>query len=673
MIESSSVKSRASASSIVLLKPKPAKHLSIAVVIDQCSERDNLVHLVKQTLHNHVVTVHQTIICASVIANLHGVKQINIQAGTPSADALLVVKSTDISIASVVSLEKHRQMIKQNDISPLGGLKLQHHLPKDLIEINFNLSNAAFRNGIDLNRVCLIIGPSGCGKTSLVKQVAMETNAHLMVSSGNQILGSRPGESEGNLREMYAKAVSLSEEGPCVWFLDDIEGLASGKGSAEGRVSTQLAAILDELHGSKNGNLVVLAATNQPNTIDKIVRRRIDKEIAIGVPRLEDRLDALQLLTKQLSLSSQINLCSIAEATPGYLGADLKALIHHAVHNSLCRHNYEGSVIVEAEDLEAALHAIVPSTQRHSDITADFKPTFWKDIGGLDDVKNKIKQAVEWPLKMGEAFRRLGIPCPKGVLLYGPPGCAKTTLVRAAATSCHVTFLAVSCAQLYSPFVGDSEKKIAEVFQQARAGAPSILFLDEVDSLVGNRFQGNSKGGSSVQERVLSTLLNQMDGVRLRSDEAPQLKIKEGESVPASSQSQQDSISVDNSQVLVVAATNRPDMLDDALLRPGRFDRLIYVPPPDQKARVEILKIHRQRTPMSENVDVEAIALQLDGFTGADTENICREAALLALTVDGIGATEVNQSHFDRVLKEAQPSLSTQQLLSYSQIKSQSS
>ncbi|RXM91128.1 Spermatogenesis-associated protein 5-like protein 1 [Acipenser ruthenus] len=334
------------------------------------------------------------------------------------------------------------------------------------------------------------------------------------------------------------------------------------------------------------------------------------------------------MLSTQMPLCSDVDVASLAEMTTGYVGADLTALCREAALQAILHTSQDaGSHLIRMSNFLEALKKVHPSCLRSSIGQTDFRPVAWEHIGGLEDVKLKLKQSIEWPMKFPEAFIRLGLSRPKGVLLYGPPGCAKTTLVKAAATSCHCSFLSVSGADLFSPYVGDSEKTLAQVFQQARACAPSVLFLDEIDSILGSR--ADSKASRGVQDRVLSVILNELDGIGLKVTErrgpASKKCLQEGLPEQQECDRQLDYQEVCNKDVLVVAATNRPDLLDDALLRPGRFDKIVYVPPPDQEARLAILKICTEKMPLDSDVSLEDVAEKTSFFSGADLENLCKE------------------------------------------------
>ncbi|KFO29686.1 Spermatogenesis-associated protein 5-like protein 1 [Fukomys damarensis] len=368
------------------------------------------------------------------------------------------------------------------------------------------------------------------------------------------------------------------------------------------------------------------------------IQSSLTQQVIIGTPTLKQRKAILQVITSKMPVSRAVDLDELAQMTVGYVGADLTALCREAAVLALLRADkHQGSPAIEGADFHAAFKKIQPSSFRSAIGLLDVRPVDWEEIGGLEDVKLKLKQSIEWPLRFPQAFARMGLKPPRGLLLHGPPGCAKTTLVRALATSCRCAFVSLSGAELFSPFVGDSEKALAQVFRQARANTPAIVFLDEIDSVAGWRSAGGG-AGCDVQERVLSVLLTELDGVGLRATEM------------RGSGCSFEFEEVLNQNVMVVAATNRPDVLDDALLRPGRLDRVLYIPPPDQKGRLSVLQVCTKNMPLAPDVSLESLAAETRFFSGADLRNLCREAALLALQEDGLDAAAVRQEHFLRSL-----------------------
>ncbi|KAG0225382.1 hypothetical protein BGW42_004452 [Actinomortierella wolfii] len=535
---------------------------------------------------------------------------------------------------------------------------------------------------IECPKGVLLYGPPGVGKTYLVATVAQYCRARMITIHGPEIFGPYVGESEEKLRQKFEQAQRMVTEDaatPVVVFIDELDALTPHRADAAGhesRVVAQLLTLMDGL--AHRGRVVVVAATNRPNSIDPALRRpgRFDREVGVDVPGEEARERIMRSLTKDMPLAlSEQEIKQLARMTNGYVGADLEALCRESALNAVYRtleqtNTHSGddnssvslhqqqALKVTMQDFKKAFSHSSPSLQRGYGVMVE--PVHWSDIGGLESVKQQLRQAVEWPILYRDTFKRLGLRAPRGILLYGPPGCSKTTLVKAIATTSGASFLSVNGAALYSSYMGDSEKILRQTFHQARLAAPSIIFLDELDTIVGKRNLSSSSGGSggggggsggdSVQERVLSTMLNEMDGI----DNA-------------------------GAGVLVVGATNRQDLIDKALLRPGRFDRVVYVPPPDVEARLQILKIYTRDIPLATNVNLEALARETELYTGADLQNLCREAAMLALRqrvllAASAGETQqqqprttvVEEEDFEQALRVVKPSLTKALLAEYS-------
>ncbi|RJS79888.1 AAA family ATPase, partial [Candidatus Bathyarchaeota archaeon] len=444
------------------------------------------------------------------------------------------------------------------------------------------------------------------------------------------------GESEARLREIFQQA---QQNSPSIIFIDELDAIAPKReevtGEVERRVVAQLLALMDGLSG--RGNVIVIGATNRPGALDPALRRpgRFDREIEIGVPDKQGRYEILQIHTRGMPLAKDVNLKKLAEMTHGYTGADLAALCRETAMKALRRYlpqiNLEEERIppavlekmeVKMEDFLNAYKEITPTAMR--EVYIEVPAVHWEDIGGLEQVKQELKEAVEWPLKNPEMFKRLGIKPPKGILLYGPPGCGKTLLARAVATESEANFITIKGPEVFSKWVGESEKAIREVFRKARMAAPAVIFFDEIDSLVPRRGLGFADSG--VTERVISQLLTEMDGIVTLQD------------------------------IVVIAATNRPDIVDPAVLRPGRFDRLIYVPEPDEKSRLEIFKIYTKNMPLAKDVDLKKLAEMTKNYSGADIEALCREAAMNALRRD-VNAKEVTMQDFNEAMKIIGPSI----------------
>ncbi|KAG7468076.1 hypothetical protein MATL_G00139030 [Megalops atlanticus] len=583
----------------------------------------------------------------------------------------LITAKTSVDIGEIQTLNSYRSQLHKPSSISLGGMEDIYTSLKEILHLPLLYPGTLHKLGLSCPKGVLLIGPPGVGKTMLVRSVVKEVGASLVTVNGPVILGSRPGESEENLRKMFQQAREASQEGPCVLFIDEIDSLCPkrmGSTSApQNRVVAQLLTLMDGI-GSE-GHFVIVGATNQPDVLDPALRRpgRFDREVIIGVPTLRQRKSILDLLSSNMSLCASVDLVALAEMTTGYVGADLSALCREAALQAILHSSQDSQEhTVDMKHFLEALKKVQPSCLRSSIGLTDFKPITWDQIGGLEDVKQKLKQSIEWPMKFPEAFVRLGLPRPRGVLLYGPPGCAKTTLVKAATCSSHCAFLSVSGADLFSPFVGDSEKALAQLFRQARACAPSILFLDEIDSILGSH--PDSRAPHSVQSRVLSVLLNELDGVGLKTLErrGAERASREPEGFHEFHQEQQmEYQEVCNKDVMIVAATNRPDALDSALLRPGRLDKIIYVPPPDTEARLAILKICTKRMPLESDVSLEELAQQTHLFSGADLENLCKEAALLTLQEESMDASSIKHKYFLKSLQNMKPSLKVQQIESY--------
>ncbi|XP_042680640.1 spermatogenesis-associated protein 5-like protein 1 isoform X1 [Centrocercus urophasianus] len=566
-------------------------------------------------------------------------------------EAGLITPQTDVTITEVMTLERYRLLTEDTAEIPVAGLDDVGESLKEMVDLPFRFPRTFKKLGLSVPNGVLLVGPPGVGKTLLVKAVAKEVGAYLLCVCGPALYGSRPGESEENLRSVFEKGREMSCEGPTVLFIDEIDALCpkrrSSSSAPEDRLVAQLLTLLDGAGAGKD-RMVVVAATNRPDALDPALRRpgRFDREVIIGTPTLTQRRSILQMLTCGMPISTDVDLVKLAEMTTGYVGADLTALCREAVMQAVFHSSLDSAeVLISMADFQEAFKKIQPSSFRGAVGLKECKPITWEQIGGLEDVKLKLKQSVEWPMKFPQAFVRMGLARPKGVLLYGPSGCAKTTLVKAVATSCHCSFLSV--------------------FRQARANSPAIIFLDEIDSILGSRSHG--KTGRGVSERVLSVLLNELDGVGLKVTERRGNKLQlEGRCEELSDEERQlefqETLSRD---VMVVAATNRPDMLDDALLRPGRLDRVIYIPPPDLKGRLSILKVCTEKIPLDTDVSLQDIAALTDLFSGADIENLCKEAALLALQENGLEATAVKQEHFVKSLETVKPSLSMKDLEFY--------
>lgn len=523
--------------------------------------------------------------------------------------------------------------------SSVGGLQGQIELLKTTIELPLHQPTLFSDFGVTPPRGILLHGPPGTGKTMLLRAVAAETNAHVLTINGPSIVSKYLGETESALRDIFNEARKYQ---PAIIFIDEIDSLAPSRasddsGEVESRVVATLLTLMDGVGDS--GRLVVVAATNRPNAIDSALRRpgRFDQEVEIGIPDVEARNDILKLQFERMrrhSLSEQ-DIFNIASRTHGYVGADLVALCRECVMKTIQRglktSTPNSSLKVSLDDVELALPEIRPSAMR--EIFLEMPKVYWKDIGGQEELKVKLREMVQLPLEAAETFKKLGVSAPKGVLLYGPPGCSKTLTAKALATESGVNFLAVKGPEIFSKYVGESERAIREIFRKARAAAPSIIFFDEIDALSPDRSEGGPT--TSAASHVLTSLLNEIDGVE-------ELK-----------------------GVVIVAATNRPDEIDSALLRPGRLDRHIYVAPPDFEARLQILKNSTAKMAISEDdIDLEHIAKSTEGCSGAEVVLLCQEAGLAAVMENQL-AEKVEKKHFEKALSSISRGITPEMLKYY--------
>lgn len=547
---------------------------------------------------------------------------------SPAADAVLITQRTTFVISEKGEALRGVPQVSYEDI---GGLKEEIQKVREMIELPLRHPEIFEKLGVEAPKGVLLYGPPGTGKTLLAKAVANESNAHFISISGPEIMSKFYGESEARLREIFKEA---KEKAPSIIFIDEIDSIAPKReevtGEVERRVVSQLLSLMDGLEA--RGKVIVIAATNRPNAIDPALRRpgRFDREIEIKVPDKKGRLEILQIHTRHMPLAPDVDLEKLASVTHGFVGADLEYLCKEAAMKTLRRvlpslkldeekvpPEVLNNLVVTMEDFENALKDVTPSAMR--EVYLETPDVRWEDIGGLESVKRELMEAVEWPLKYPELYKKLGYDMPKGILLYGPSGTGKTMLAKAVATESEANFISVRGPELLSKWVGESERGVREVFRRARQAAPCIIFFDEIDAIAPVRGLG---GDSMVTERVVSQLLTELDGIQPLSG------------------------------VVVLAATNRIDMVDPALLRARRFDKLLYVPLPDRAARLQILQIHTRGKPLKDDVDLGKLADLTEGFSGADLAALVNTAVSLVLQefVSKYKTPEEVQKHADEAV-----------------------
>ncbi|WP_418286708.1 CDC48 family AAA ATPase [Halorubrum sp. DTA46] len=560
----------------------------------------------------------------------------------------LITEDTDVELREepISGFEKTGGGITYEDI---GGLQGEIQRVREMVELPMKHPQIFSKLGIEPPQGVLLHGPPGTGKTLLAKAVANETSASFFSIAGPEIISKYYGESEQQLREIFEDA---KEESPSIIFIDELDSIAPKRedvtGEVERRVVAQLLTMMDGLE--TRGQVIVIGATNRVDSVDPALRRpgRFDREIEIGVPDEVGRKEILQIHTRGMPLSDDVSLDHLADETHGFVGADIESLTKEAAMKALRRYLPEidldeeevppsliDRMIVKRDDFSGALNEVEPSAMR--EVLVELPKISWDDVGGLSEAKQQVQESVEWPLSSPEKFDRMGVDAPKGVLLYGPPGTGKTLMAKAVANETNANFISVRGPQLLSKWVGESEKAIRQTFRKARQVSPTIIFFDELDSLAPSRGQ---EMGNNVSERVVNQLLTELDGLEEMGD------------------------------VMVIGATNRPDMIDPALLRSGRFDRLVMIGQPDQEGREQILEIHTENTPLAPDVSLREIAEITDGYVGSDLEGIAREAAIEALRADD-GAEEVEMKHFRAALESVRPTINEDILAYYEEVEQQ--
>jgi transitional endoplasmic reticulum ATPase len=571
-------------------------------------------------------------------------------------DATEIVVSEESSKAVQISQEGTAASITYEDIGGLGDAVAR---VREMIELPLRHPELFKRLGVEAPKGVLLHGPPGTGKTLLAKAVANETNSNFFTIGGPEIMSKYHGESEERLRNVFQEA---EKNAPSIIFIDEIDSIAPKReevtGEVERRIVAQLLSLMDGM--KSRGKVVVIAATNRVDAIDPALRRpgRFDREIEIGVPNRDGRLEVLQIHTRGMPLDKDVDLQRLADISHGFVGADLQALAREAAIRALRRVLPDINLSSESIPIDT-LRKIIVRMQDFMDVIKETEPSAmrevfvevpdikWEDIGGLSPIKQELQEAVEWPLKYLGIFTYADATPPKGILLYGPPGTGKTLMAKAAANESEANFISIKGPELLSKWVGESEKGVREIFRKARQAAPCIIFFDELDAIAPTR--GGDHGDSHVTERVISQFLTEMDGLEILTN------------------------------VVVIGATNRPDIIDPALLRPGRFDRILYVPPPDRESRIQIIKIHTKKKPLAEDFNIEDLADKTDGYTGADIASLSSAAVMLALREhitkypDSKEAEKqakdlkINMKHFDDAMKKIRP-LSKQEVDMYKNV-----
>ncbi|TLX66178.1 MAG: CDC48 family AAA ATPase [Thaumarchaeota archaeon] len=591
----------------VTIKKVDAKEAEQIVLspIEKLSE-EGLQEYMQTNYDGHVLTNGDTLIATT---HLGGKTQLIVTSTTPPSKPVIVTERTKFKLGSMTKAID--QSIPRITYDDLGGLKKEVQKIREMVELPMRHPELFEKLGVEAPKGVLLYGPPGTGKTLLAKAVAGETNSHFISLSGPEIIGKYYGESEERLRDIFKQA---EENAPSIIFIDEIDSIAPKReevtGEVEKRVVSQLLTLMDGM--KSRGKVVVIAATNRPDSLDPAIRRpgRFDREIEIGIPDEGGRKEILNIHTRGMPLNDKVNLDQIAKVTHGFVGADLEILAKEAAMRSLRRILPEldleeekiptkilQKIVITDEDFRDALKEVRPSALR--EVLVQIPNVTWDDVGGLETLKEELLESVEWPLKHKEAFEHTGVTPPKGILLHGPPGTGKTLIAKAVAHTTESNFISIKGPELLSKWVGESEKGVREVFRKARQAAPCIIFLDEIDAIAPARSSGSSD--SHVTERVVSQILTEIDGLE------------------------------ELHNVLVIGATNRVDIVDTALLRPGRFDRIIEVPLPDSKGRENIFKIHTKKKPLAEDVNLTKLVEMTEGFSGADIEGVCNRAAMTAI------------------------------------------
>ena len=648
---------------------KPASRLTVALP-QNLRVRGNIAPMIRQNLSGQAVTENQTVPVSfglGPLSSMSGQKVPLKIANTEPGGTVVVTDSTEIEISERPA-EQLSETAAEQTATPsvtyedIGGLDSELEQVREMIELPMRHPELFQQLGIEPPKGVLLQGPPGTGKTLMARAVANEIDAHFTDISGPEIMSKYYGESEEQLREVFEEA---AENAPAVVFIDEIDSIAPKRddtsGDVERRVVAQLLSLMDGLEERKE--VVVIGATNRVDALDPALRRggRFDREIEVGVPDKEGRTEILQVHTRGMPLAEDIDIEQYAENTHGFVGADIEQLAKEAAMNALRRIrpeiNLEQDEIdaetlerleVTRQDFKAALKGIEPSALR--EVFVEVPDVTWDQVGGLEGTKERLRETIQWPLEYPQVFEQMDMQAAKGVLMYGPPGTGKTLLAKAIANEAQSNFISIKGPELLNKYVGESEKGVREVFEKARSNAPTVVFFDEIDSIAGER--GQRSGDSGVGERVVSQLLTELDGLEELED------------------------------VVVIATTNRPDLIDPALLRPGRLDRHVHVPVPDANAREKIFEVHSRDKPLADGIDLADLADRTEGYVGADIEAVCREASMAASRefINSIDPEEVDDSienvlvttdHFEEALDEVGPSVDADLRERYEEVEEQ--
>jgi transitional endoplasmic reticulum ATPase len=624
---------------------KEAKEVTIAPLISkgqQIQFGSGIDSLIKKGLLKRPLTKGDSVIIPGIALFGSSLPFVIINA-TPSG-IVSINEETNIKVKEEAA-QTEEDVGSRISYEDIGGLHDEISKVREMIELPLKHPELFDRLGIDPPKGVLLHGPPGTGKTLIAKAVANESGANFYTINGPEVMSKFYGQSEENLRKIFEEA---EKNAPSIIFIDEIDAIAPKRsevhGEVERRVVSQMLTLMDGLKG--RGKLIVIGATNIPDTLDPALRRpgRFDREIRIDAPDVAGRKEILQIHTRGMPLTEDAKLDDLSEFTYGYVGADLAALAREAAMSALRRYlpeiDLEKPIPVEVlekmevnmEDFKNAHRGIEPSAMR--EFLIEIPKVNWNDVGGLQMAKQQLQEAVEWPLTKPDVFKRMGINPPRGVLLYGPPGTGKTLLAKAVASESKANFISIKGPEVMSKWVGESEKAVRELFKKARQVAPTIVFLDELDSIAPMR---GTDTGSHVTDSVVNQLLTSIDG----------MESMEG--------------------VVVIGATNRPDIIDPSLLRPGRFDRLVLIPAPDKEARLEIFKIHTKNMPLDKDVNIKHLAESTENYSGADIEALCREAAMLSIR-ENEKATKIKKVHFDKASEDVRASITPNILKFYNKI-----